>query len=51
MTPESSIVDGYTIPNGKLVSSNVNNVLQCDEKIICDSNQFCMKYILLAKFN
>jgi hypothetical protein len=50
MTPESSVtIKDVKIPNGKLVSSNINTSLNYDEKIVYDSNQFCMKYIVLAK--
>jgi predicted DNA-binding WGR domain protein len=52
MTPSSyTEINGFKIPNGELVPSNINTVLQYDEKMIYDSNQFCMRYIVLAKFN
>jgi poly [ADP-ribose] polymerase len=49
MTPESFVmVDGVKIPNGKLVPSNVSTVLQYDEKMMYDSNQFCIRYLAIV---
>jgi|SaaInlStandDraft_4_1057021.scaffolds.fasta_scaffold00672_2 predicted DNA-binding WGR domain protein len=50
MTPSSeTILDGITIPNGKLIKSNVNSVLRYDEKIVYDGDQFRLKYLVIIK--
>lgn len=36
------------VPVGKLVKSNRNSVLRYDEKIVYDSNQFCVKFMVIA---
>jgi poly [ADP-ribose] polymerase len=49
-TPSSStIVDGVSIPNGKLEKSGVSSCLLYDEYIVYDTNQISLKYLIVVK--
>jgi len=48
-TPSSyTTVDNVKIPTGKLVPSNKSTVLRYDEKIVYNTDQFCIKYLVVA---
>jgi len=49
MTPSSyTTVNDVKIPTGKLKNSNVGSVLRYDEKIVYDTDQFMIKYLVVA---
>ena len=41
--------EGLCIPNGKLGPTKAGSVLRYDEKIVYDSNQFCIRYLVVVK--
>lgn len=52
MAPESHvIIKGVKIPNGKLKKTEINSVLRYDEKIVYDTDQFMIKYLVIAKMS
>lgn len=49
-TPSSSaVVDGVSVPNGKLGKSGVSSCLLYDEYIVYDTNQISLKYLVVVK--
>lgn len=51
-TPESSVtIDGVKIPNGKLKESGKNASLRYDEKIVYDTDQFVIRYLVIAEMS
>lgn len=40
-------VDDYSIPSGKIVKSNIDSDLVYDEFIVYDTNQVCIKYLMI----
>ena len=52
MTPSDYVMfENVKIPQGKLIKSNVDTILNYDEKIVYDTDQFMIKYLVLAEFS
>jgi predicted DNA-binding WGR domain protein len=50
MTPSSYVLhDNVYIPQGNLSNSNIDTILTYDEKIVYDTDQFAIKYLVIAQ--